>query len=161
MGSPDRGAVMEGSQSPDATVLALQGEPGSRPITAACRPGEPGLYLTLSDFLALPENQVRELWLFTGKTPASALCAKPTENGLVFEFVDASLEAIGLTAVTVESSECPDAPTTTPIFIGEVRVSWTRTLHSPLAGGCRRTSTRGRQGPPRRSRSQSWPPRGC
>jgi hypothetical protein len=48
----------------------------------------------------LPKNQVHELSLFTGEAPASALCAKPTENESLFEFVDASLEGIGLMVVT-------------------------------------------------------------
>jgi len=34
--------------------------------------------------------------------------------------VDASLEGIGLMVVTVESSEYPDAPTTTPIYVAEI-----------------------------------------
>jgi Anti-sigma-K factor rskA len=115
------GAVMDDEQVPaDATVVALEGEPGAGTITAAFQPGEEGIFLAGSGLPALPEDQVYELWLFTGETPASALCATPNEDGSMFEFIDASMEGIGLLAVTVESSSCPDAPTTTPIFVGEV-----------------------------------------
>ena len=115
------GAVMDDERVPaDATVVALEGEPGAGTITAAFQPGEEGIFLAGSGLPALPEDQVYELWLFTGETPASALCATPNEDGSMFEFIDASMEGIGLLAVTVESSSCPDAPTTTPIFVGEV-----------------------------------------
>ncbi len=103
----------------EATTVSFQGEAGGT-ISAAYRPGEPGMFLLGSDLPALPEDQVYELWLFTGETPASALCARPSEDGSLFEFVDASLEGIGLMAVTVESSSCPDAPTSDPIFTAEV-----------------------------------------
>lgn len=114
-------AVMDEERVPaDATVVALEGEPGAGTITAAFRPGEDGVFLAGSGLPALPEDQVYELWLFTGETPASALCAVPNEDGSLFEFIDESMEGIGLMAVTVESSSCPDAPTTTPIFAAEV-----------------------------------------
>ncbi len=105
---------------PDATVVALQGDPGGGTFTAAYQPGESGLYLLGSNVPALPEDKVYELWLFTGDTPASAVCGTPSEDGSLFEFVDASLEGVGLMAITVESSSCPGAPTTDPIFLGEV-----------------------------------------
>ncbi len=115
------GAVMDDERIPaDATVVALEGEPGAGTITAAFRPGEEGLILAGSGLPALPEGQVYELWLFTGETPASALCATPNDDGSLFEFIDASMEGIGLLAVTVEPSSCPDAPTTAPIFAAEV-----------------------------------------
>ena len=107
------GAVTGDPEVPaNATVIALQGEPGGGTFTAAYQPGEPGLYLLGSNLPALPEDRVYELWLFTGETPASAVCGTPSEDGSLFEFVDTSLEGVGLMAITVETSACPDAPTT-------------------------------------------------
>lgn len=117
------GAVTGDPEVPaNATVVALQGEPGSGTFTAAYQSGEPGLYLLGSNLPALPEDRVYELWLFTGDTPASAVCGTPSDDGSLFEFVDTSLEGIGLMAITVEPSACPDAPTTDPIFVGEVAI---------------------------------------
>lgn len=78
------------------------------------------MFLLGSNLPALPEDQVYELWLFTGDTPASAVCGTPSDDGSLFEFVDTSLEGVGLMAITVEPSACPDSPTTDPIFVGEV-----------------------------------------
>jgi len=114
------GAAGDPEVPANATVVALQGEPGSGIFTAAYQPGERGLYLLGSNLPALPEDQVYELWLFTGDTPASAVCGTPSEDGSLVEFVDTSLEGVGLMAITVESSACPDAPTTDPIFVAEV-----------------------------------------
>jgi Anti-sigma-K factor rskA len=103
----------------EATTVSFEGEGGGA-ISAAYRPGEPGMFLLGDDLPALPENRVYELWVFEGETPVSALCARPSEDGSLFEFVDTSLEGVGLMAVTVEPASCPDAPTTDPIFTAEV-----------------------------------------
>jgi Anti-sigma-K factor rskA len=102
-----------------ATTVSFQGEGGGT-ISAAYRPGEPGMFLLGSDLPPLPEDRVYELWVFEGETPVSALCAKPSASGSLFEFVDTSLEGVGLMAVTVEPASCPDAPTSEPIFTAEV-----------------------------------------
>jgi hypothetical protein len=47
-------------------------------------------------------------------------CLTPTD-GAVAAYVDADPSSAELLAVTVESSECPDAPTTDPIYTAEVR----------------------------------------
>ena len=104
----------------EATTISFQGEADGGTISAAYRPGEPGMFLLGSDLPALPEDRVYELWVFEGETPVSALCARPSANGSLFEFVDTSLEGVGLMAVTVESTSCPDAPTTDPVFTAEV-----------------------------------------
>jgi hypothetical protein len=80
------------------------------------------MFLLGSGLPTLPEDQVYELWVFKGESPVSALCAKPSGDGSLFEFVDASLEGVGLMAVTVESETCPDAPTSEPIFTAEVPI---------------------------------------
>jgi Anti-sigma-K factor rskA len=103
----------------EATTVSFEGD-GSGTISAAYRPGEPGMFLLGSDLPALPAGRVYELWVFEGDTPASALCARPSEDGSLFEFVDTSLEGVGLMAVTVEPASCPDAPTSDPVFTAEV-----------------------------------------
>lgn len=104
----------------EATTISFQGEADGATVSAAYRPGEPGMFLLASGLPRLPEDQVYELWVFEGETPVSALCARPSQNGSLFEFVDASLEGVGLMAVTVEPASCPDAPTSDPIFTAEV-----------------------------------------
>ena len=104
----------------EATTISFQGEADGGTISAAFRPGDQGLFLLGFDLPQLPEDQVYELWVFEGETPVSALCAKPSANGSMFEFVDASLEGVGLMAVTVESTSCPDAPTSDAVFTAEV-----------------------------------------
>ena len=102
-------------------MVALEGEPGAGHDHGRLPAGRGGpVSWSARVSPALPEGQVYELWLFTGETPASALCATPNDDGSLFEFIDASMEGIGLLAVTVEPSSCPDAPTTAPIFAAEV-----------------------------------------
>jgi hypothetical protein len=104
----------------EATTISFQGEADGATLSAAFRPGEPGMFLLASGLPELPEDEVYELWVFQGETPVSALCARPSANGSLFEFVDTSLEGVELMAVTVESTSCPDAPTSDPIFTAEV-----------------------------------------
>jgi hypothetical protein len=104
----------------EATTISFQGQEDGATVSAAFRPGEPGMFLLASGLPTLPEDQVYELWVFEGETPVGTLCAKPSEDGSLFEFVDTSLEGVGLMAVTVEPDSCPDAPTSEPIFTAEV-----------------------------------------
>ena len=101
-------------------VYVQQGAVGNMPLAAAFTPGSSGVYMVGTGLPTLPEGKVYELWLFTGDTPASAMCATPAADGSVFGFADKSLEGVGLMAVTVESSDCPSAPTTQPVFTAEV-----------------------------------------
>ena len=110
----------ENEQAAEATVVALRSETEPGTLTAAFTPGQPGVYMVGSDLPALPEGKAYELWLFEGETPRSAMCAVPSADGSVFGFSDASLENVGLMAVTVESNACPSAPTTDPVFTAEV-----------------------------------------
>jgi hypothetical protein len=118
------GGVLVGTtvteQPSEKTVLTFQSETEPGTLAAAFTPGSSGVYMVGTGLPPLPEGKVYELWLFTGDTPASAMCAVPTAGGSVFGFSDASLEGVGLMAVTVESSDCPSAPTTQPVFTAEV-----------------------------------------
>jgi Anti-sigma-K factor rskA, C-terminal len=114
------GTAVTGEQPSEKTVLTFQSETEPGTLAAAFTPGSSGVYMVGTGLPTLPQGKVYELWLFTGDTPASAMCATPTSDGSVFGFSDASLEGVGLMAVTVESSACPSAPTTQPVFTAEV-----------------------------------------
>lgn len=114
------GTAVTGEQPSEKTVLTFQSETKPGTLAAAFSPGSSGLYMIGTGLPTLPEGKVYELWLFTGDTPASAMCATPTADGSVFGFADKSLEGVGLLAVTVESADCPSAPTTEPVFTAEV-----------------------------------------
>ena len=114
------GTAVTGEQPSEKTVLTFTSETEPGTLAAAFTPGSSGVYMVGTGLPALPEGKVYELWLFTGDTPASAMCTAPTAGGSVFGFSDASLEGVGLMAVTVESSDCPSAPTTQPVFTADV-----------------------------------------
>jgi len=116
------GAAVNGGNegAAEKTVLTFQSQTEPGTLTAAFTPGQAGVYMVGTGLPALPEGKVYELWLFEGQTPVSAMCAAPSADGSVFGFADASLQDVGLMAVTVESSDCPAAPTTDPIFTAEV-----------------------------------------
>jgi hypothetical protein len=92
---------------------------GSGDLAAAYTPGDRGIVLFGSNLQPLPAGQVYELWTIEGTTPASAACFSP-QNGGVLRFVDRSVGAADLLAVTVESSSCPSAPTTDPILTAKL-----------------------------------------
>jgi len=51
--------------------------------------------------------------------PVRTACLAPSE-GAVAAYLDADLSSAELMAVTVESTDCPDAPTTDPVFTAEL-----------------------------------------
>ena len=105
-----------------ATVLALEPQDPSLTgtVTAAFTPGEPGIYLQGSGLEPLPQDQVYELWVIEGETPAAAVCVRPGDDGSVFGFADNEVTGSEVLAVTVEPSSCSDAPTTPPIWAAPV-----------------------------------------
>lgn len=108
--------------SQQATVLQLEPQDPalSGSVTAAFTPGERGIYLQGAGLETLPQDQVYELWVITGETPAAAVCVRPGEDGSVFAFADSQVVPDDLLAVTVEPSTCSDAPTTPPIWVAPV-----------------------------------------
>ena len=108
------GWIAHGSGAPgQPRLVRFAGESGD--LAAAYTPGDSGIVLFGSNLQPLPAGKVYELWTIEGKTPASATCFSP-QNGGVLRFVDRSVGAADLLAVTVESSSCPSAPTTDPIL---------------------------------------------
>lgn len=116
-------AVFGGGEVPEqATVLALEPQDPTvtGTVTAAFRPGEPGIYLQGSGLEPLPEDRVYELWVIQGDTPAAAVCVRPNDDGSVFGFADEEVSGSEVLAVTVEPSSCSDAPTTPPRWAAQV-----------------------------------------
>ena len=115
--------VFDGAEvSSEATVLSFEPQDPNLTgtITAAFSPGEPGIYLQGSGLDPLSPDEVYELWLIEGETPAAAVCVRPTEDGSVFAFADTEAVTDELLAVTVEPSSCSDAPTTPPIWVAPI-----------------------------------------
>ncbi len=65
-------------------------------------------------------DQVYELWVIEGDTPAAAVCVRPGDDGSVFAFADKEVTGSEVLAVTVEPSTCSDAPTTPPSWAAQV-----------------------------------------
>ena len=118
------GAALSNDEGPSAKFLAgaqivrLQGDaPGT--VAVFYRPGEPRAYIIGSQVPDAPTGDVYALWLITGETPVSAGCYTP-DGGQVVGSFDEQVDQADLVAVTVESSSCPTAPTSTPILTAEI-----------------------------------------
>jgi len=99
------------------TIVAFEGAPGE--LAMAYSPGERGA-LVWGTGLPDPGNgKVYELWMIEDGDPVRGVCLAPTE-GAVAAYLDADLSSAELMAVTVESTGCPSAPTTDPVFTAEL-----------------------------------------
>jgi hypothetical protein len=108
---PDGGVRVPG------TIVAFEGAPGE--LAMAYSPGERGA-LVWGTGLPDPGNgKVYELWMIEDGDPVRGACLAPTE-GAVAAYLDADLSSAELMAVTVESTGCPSAPTTDPVFTAEL-----------------------------------------
>ena len=76
-------------------------------------------YVIGSGLAAPPSGKTYELWTIKGKTPTSLGCVVPT-NGQVILPVSGSFSTADVAAVTVESSVCPGAPTTSPVMVASL-----------------------------------------
>lgn len=105
---------------PDVQLVPFEGETGN--LKVAMTPDGAQAYVFGSDLPQPEEGNVYELWIVRGETPISVLCATP-EKGSVVGAVPLQLEDEDVLAVTVESSDCPDAPTSDPILVAPVTLS--------------------------------------
>lgn len=110
-------------RSPDASVnwaqqvVTFDGASGE--FAMAYVPGEPGV-VVWGDGVPQPgPDQTLEIWMIEDDVPVRGACIVPTD-GRVAAFLDADVSQAEVMAVTVESSSCPDAPTTEPIFVAEL-----------------------------------------
>ena len=100
------------------TIVPFEGAPGE--LAMAYTPGERGVLVWGTGLPDPGAESVYELWMIEDGEPVRGACLAPTD-GAVAAYVDADPSSAELMAVTVESSECPDAPTTDPIFTAEAR----------------------------------------
>lgn len=100
-----------------STIVPFQGDPGE--LALAYTPGEPGVLVWGTGLPDPGEGLVYELWMIEGGDPVRGACLAPTE-GVVGIYIDTDLSSAELMAVTVESSDCPEAPTTDPVFTAEL-----------------------------------------
>ncbi len=85
-------------------------------MTLAVAPDGTKGYVIGSGLDAPPAGKTYELWTIKGDTPTSLGCVLPS-NGQVVLPVIGSFTTADVAAVTVESSACPAAPTTSPVMV--------------------------------------------
>ena len=97
--------------------VVLEGDEGD--LALAYTPGQAGIVVWGRDLPEPGAGSVYELWAISGETPVSQGCMEPT-NGNLATFLDTEIGTADVMAVTVESTSCPDAPTTQPVYVGEL-----------------------------------------
>lgn len=100
-----------------STIVPFEGDSGE--LALAYTPGERGFLVWGSGLPDPGQGRVYELWLIEDGDPVRGACLAPTE-GVVGTYVDADLASAELMAVTVESSDCPEAPTSDPVFTADL-----------------------------------------
>ena len=110
-------ATRPGGVEVPGTIVAFQGERGE--LAMAYTPGERGALVWGAGLPDPGGGKTYELWMIEGGNPVRGACLAPTD-GAVAAYLDADLSSAELMAVTVESTDCPSAPTTDPIFTAEL-----------------------------------------
>jgi len=103
-----------GPSVPGRVTVPFEGA-GPGQVALAYTPGEPGALVWATGLPDPGAGNVYELWVFEDGDPIRAACLAP-RGGAVAASIDADLTSAELMAVTVESSACPDAPTTDPLY---------------------------------------------
>lgn len=99
------------------TIVPFEGASGE--LAMAYTPGERGVLVW---GVGLPDpgaEKVYELWMIEDGEPVRGACLVPT-GGAVAAYIDVDPSSAQLMAVTLEPSDCPDAPTTDPIYTAEL-----------------------------------------
>jgi anti-sigma-K factor RskA len=99
------------------TIVAFEGARGE--LAMAYTPGERGALVWGAGLPDPGGGKTYELWMIEGGNPVRGACLAPTD-GAVAAYLDADLSSAELMAVTVESTDCPSAPTTQPVFTAEL-----------------------------------------
>jgi anti-sigma-K factor RskA len=109
---PDAGPTVPGQ------VVVFDGTaPGE--VALAYTPGEAGALVWATGLPDPGQGQVYEVWMIENDHPVRGACLTP-EDGAVAAYLDADLSSGPLMAVTIESTECPDAPTTDPVYTAQL-----------------------------------------
>lgn len=111
-GTPVTGA------SPAQTIVAFEGE-GAGELAMAFTPGQAGAVFFGSGLPEVGSDEVLEIWLFQDGQPISGGCVSP-RDGVLATHIDTDIGSSEAMAVTVEPSECPSAPTSSPILTAEL-----------------------------------------
>ena len=107
-GTPSPGVKPSG-----ARLVRFEGSAGN--LAMAYAPGQPGAVFFGSELPDPGAGNVYEVWIFRGQQPVPVTCLRPV-NGTVLQPSDTSVGTATQMAVTVESSDCPSAPTTKPVL---------------------------------------------
>ena len=99
------------------TIVAFEGARGE--LAMAYTPGERGALVWGAGLPDPGGGKTYELWMIEGGNPVRGACLAPTD-GAVAAYVDADVSSAEVMAVTVESTDCPSAPTTDPVFTAEL-----------------------------------------
>ena len=95
------------------SIVTFQGSTGE--VAMAYSPGEPGALIVGRDLPPPGADRTYEIWAITGTTPVSAGCVAPTD-GRIATYTDLDVTGSDVMAITVESTSCPSAPTTQPVY---------------------------------------------
>ena len=99
-------------------VVTFEG--GTGELAAAYVPGEGDVIVFGSGLPDPGSGNVYELWLISQGAATRGACLA-TPGGSLGAQVDADVSEADVLAVTVESSACPDAPTTDPLYTATLR----------------------------------------
>lgn len=114
-------AIVRTDGGPDVVaaqrIVALEGSRGS--LAIAYEPGEATIVVWGEDLPDPGAGRVYDFWTFIDGTPISQGCLRPS-GGAMAGVLEGEIGEAQQVAVTVEPASCPDAPTTQPIFSGEV-----------------------------------------
>jgi hypothetical protein len=100
-----------------STIVPFEGDPGE--LALAYTPGERGILVWGTGLPDPGQGRVYELWMIDDGDPVRGACLAAT-RGVVGTYVNVDLASAELMAVTVESSDCPEAPTTDPVFTADL-----------------------------------------
>jgi hypothetical protein len=106
-----------GPTSVPSTIVSFDGSPGE--LAMAYTPGERGVLVWGTGLPDPGAGKVYEVWMIEDGAPVRGGCLSPTD-GAGAAYLDADVSSAELMAVTVESIECPDAPTTDPTYTAEI-----------------------------------------
>ena len=98
---------------PTQEVIHFEGDAGALAMVYA--PGQPGALIWGESLPSPGAGKTYEIWMITGSTPVSTGCASPTDGALA-AYTSADVNGSDVMAVTVESTSCPAAPTTQPVY---------------------------------------------
>ena len=113
-----RGARSPATKPSGAQLVRFAGATGN--LAMAYVPGESGAVFFGSQLPDPGTGKVYEVWTLQGQQPLRMACLAPS-SGTVLQYASAGLGSASQMAVTVESSSCPSAPTTKPVFSAAIR----------------------------------------